>query len=130
MSFIVLSLVSLSLIQSHRPWLCAYFCCEFFALIIISLSLCVFSFPASETCKLTCISQETRKVFVSDLNVIDGTFCSYDQSNQVCVKGVCQVSTFNIWNHRRRNTSAQQLRKRNLIALIKLTFRLCFDFAS
>lgn len=39
-------------------------------------------------------------------------------------------NTFNIWNHRRRNTSAQQLRKRNLIALIKLTFRLCFDFAS
>ncbi|XP_006815023.1 A disintegrin and metalloproteinase with thrombospondin motifs 3-like, partial [Saccoglossus kowalevskii] len=46
---------------------------------------------SSLQCKLSCISEETHDLSVSSLNVIDGTRCSYDNSNNICVQGQCQI---------------------------------------
>lgn len=40
-------------------------------------------------CKLICISQETKETFVTDDNLIDGTPCSYDVPDGICIQGKC-----------------------------------------
>ena len=49
-------------------------------------------FSASQLCKLTCISLDTQDVFVTSDDVTDGTQCSYDVPDHVCVRGKCVVS--------------------------------------
>ncbi|ELT99747.1 hypothetical protein CAPTEDRAFT_133510, partial [Capitella teleta] len=44
-----------------------------------------------DVCKLTCISEETGHVFISDSHVVDGTLCSYDNPHHICIKGECQT---------------------------------------
>ncbi|XP_067139893.1 A disintegrin and metalloproteinase with thrombospondin motifs 3-like [Centruroides vittatus] len=39
-------------------------------------------------CKLTCMSKETKE-FLFGENVIDGTYCSYDNRNSICIQGHC-----------------------------------------
>ncbi|KAJ8318392.1 hypothetical protein KUTeg_003483 [Tegillarca granosa] len=44
----------------------------------------------SKRCKLTCISNETKEIAtVDDIPVDDGTPCSYEHPNHICVKGEC-----------------------------------------
>lgn len=43
-------------------------------------------------CKLSCVSEQTKDIMVSEHNVVDGTFCSYDRPHDICIKGRCQVS--------------------------------------
>ncbi|XP_041485782.1 A disintegrin and metalloproteinase with thrombospondin motifs 3-like isoform X1 [Lytechinus variegatus] len=38
-------------------------------------------------CRLTCVSQETGEVAMSDYNVTDGTPASYDNPEEICVRG-------------------------------------------
>ncbi|XP_033127268.1 A disintegrin and metalloproteinase with thrombospondin motifs 3-like isoform X2 [Anneissia japonica] len=45
---------------------------------------------SSLQCRLTCMSKNTGDVVVSDYDVTDGTRCSYDNPNGVCVQGKCQ----------------------------------------
>ncbi|XP_074649157.1 A disintegrin and metalloproteinase with thrombospondin motifs 3-like [Tubulanus polymorphus] len=46
---------------------------------------------SSKRCLLTCVSKETNKVFTSiKSTMIDGTFCSYQDKSNVCVKGHCK----------------------------------------
>ena len=40
-------------------------------------------------CKLTCFSRETREYYQTGENVVDGTTCSYDRANDVCIQGKC-----------------------------------------
>ncbi|KAK5650098.1 hypothetical protein RI129_001127 [Pyrocoelia pectoralis] len=41
-------------------------------------------------CQLICMSKETRELFVTGENLIDGTPCSYDSSSDICIQGTCQ----------------------------------------
>ncbi|XP_072051171.1 A disintegrin and metalloproteinase with thrombospondin motifs 3-like isoform X2 [Amphiura filiformis] len=43
----------------------------------------------SLSCRLTCISEETRDVVMTEYNVADGTPCSYDDHESVCIQGEC-----------------------------------------
>ena len=43
-------------------------------------------------CKLTCEDAETHEVIKVKEDVIDGTLCSYDVPNDICVRGRCRVS--------------------------------------
>ena len=38
------------------------------------------------------MSMETSDIIVTEESVIDGTFCSYEIANDICVGGRCQVS--------------------------------------
>nr|XP_022919274.1 A disintegrin and metalloproteinase with thrombospondin motifs 2-like [Onthophagus taurus] len=40
-------------------------------------------------CKLICISKETRELFITEENLIDGTLCSYESSTEICIQGIC-----------------------------------------
>ena len=40
-------------------------------------------------CKLTCYSRESREFYQTGENVVDGTRCSYDRPNDICVQGKC-----------------------------------------
>ena len=40
-------------------------------------------------CKLTCYSRESREFYQTGENVVDGTRCSYDRPNDICVHGKC-----------------------------------------
>ncbi len=40
-------------------------------------------------CKLTCFSRESREYYQTSENVIDGTRCSYDRPNDICIQGNC-----------------------------------------
>ena len=40
-------------------------------------------------CKLTCYSRESREFYQTGENVVDGTKCSYDRPNDICVQGKC-----------------------------------------
>lgn len=42
-------------------------------------------------CKLICISQNSRELFVTDENLIDGTPCSYENSTNICIQGICHT---------------------------------------
>ena len=43
-------------------------------------------------CKLTCEDAETHEVIKVKEDVVDGTLCSYDVPNDICVRGRCRVS--------------------------------------
>ena len=43
----------------------------------------------SMKCQLTCFSRETLEYYQTGENVVDGTRCSYDESNDICVQGKC-----------------------------------------
>ena len=43
-------------------------------------------------CKLACEDAETHEVIKVKEDVIDGTLCSYDIPNDICVRGRCRVS--------------------------------------
>ena len=40
-------------------------------------------------CKLTCYSRESEEYYQTGENVIDGTRCSYDDEDDICVQGKC-----------------------------------------
>lgn len=40
-------------------------------------------------CKLICISQNSRELFITDEDLIDGTPCSYENSTNICIQGTC-----------------------------------------
>ena len=40
-------------------------------------------------CKLTCYSRESEEYYQTGENVIDGTRCSYDDADDICVQGKC-----------------------------------------
>ena len=40
-------------------------------------------------CKLTCYSRESEEYYQTGENVIDGTRCSYDDEDDICVQGGC-----------------------------------------
>lgn len=42
-------------------------------------------------CKLICISHSSRELFVTDENLIDGTPCSYENSTNICIQGICHA---------------------------------------
>lgn len=42
-------------------------------------------------CQLICLSKESRELFVTGENLIDGTRCSYEKSNDICIQGTCQT---------------------------------------
>ncbi|CAH1372937.1 unnamed protein product [Tenebrio molitor] len=41
-------------------------------------------------CKLICISEGSKELFESSENLIDGTPCSYENTDNICIQGVCQ----------------------------------------
>ncbi|XP_046642903.1 A disintegrin and metalloproteinase with thrombospondin motifs 16-like [Daphnia pulicaria] len=45
----------------------------------------------SAHCQLTCMARETGEIFESLENVVDGTACSYEKSNGICIQGQCQI---------------------------------------
>ncbi|KAF5303503.1 hypothetical protein FQR65_LT08202 [Abscondita terminalis] len=45
---------------------------------------------AEMKCQLICMSKETRELFVTGENLIDGTPCSYENSSDICIQGNCQ----------------------------------------
>ncbi|KAK4883298.1 hypothetical protein RN001_006617 [Aquatica leii] len=45
---------------------------------------------AEMKCQLICMSKETRELFVTGENLIDGTPCSYENSSDICIQGTCQ----------------------------------------
>ncbi|XP_018568687.1 A disintegrin and metalloproteinase with thrombospondin motifs 3 [Anoplophora glabripennis] len=42
-------------------------------------------------CKFICISAERKELFVTDENLIDGTPCSYEDPDNICVQGKCEI---------------------------------------
>ncbi|KAL1491581.1 hypothetical protein ABEB36_012156 [Hypothenemus hampei] len=42
-------------------------------------------------CKFSCVSDERKEVLVLDENFLDGTRCSYNNEDQICIQGKCQV---------------------------------------
>ena len=42
-----------------------------------------------QKCKLTCYSRDAREYYQTGENVVDGTRCSYDKANDICVQGKC-----------------------------------------
>ena len=40
-------------------------------------------------CKLTCYSRDSQEYYQTGENVVDGTKCSYDRANDICVQGKC-----------------------------------------
>lgn len=42
-------------------------------------------------CKLICIRQNSRELYVTDENLIDGTPCSYENTTNICIQGVCHT---------------------------------------
>ena len=40
---------------------------------------------------MTCMAAETGEIVESEDNVIDGTFCSYENPHGICIQGKCQV---------------------------------------
>lgn len=43
-------------------------------------------FLESAHCQLTCMARETGEIFESLENVVDGTACSYEKSNGICIQ--------------------------------------------
>lgn len=43
-------------------------------------------FLESALCRLTCVARETGDIFESPENVVDGTACSYERSNGICIQ--------------------------------------------
>ncbi|XP_071953298.1 A disintegrin and metalloproteinase with thrombospondin motifs 3-like [Antedon mediterranea] len=43
----------------------------------------------SLSCKLSCVSLNTKSVVVTDQNVIDGVACSYENPHGICIEGRC-----------------------------------------
>ncbi|XP_018318532.1 A disintegrin and metalloproteinase with thrombospondin motifs 2 isoform X2 [Agrilus planipennis] len=41
-------------------------------------------------CQLICLGKETRELFVTGENLLDGTPCSYDNGSDICIQGLCQ----------------------------------------
>lgn len=37
-------------------------------------------------CKFSCVSEERKEVFVMDENLPDGTPCSYENEDQICIQ--------------------------------------------
>lgn len=46
---------------------------------------------ASSQCDLTCISEETRDLLITDSEVMDGTPCVYEDPYNLCIRGNCVV---------------------------------------
>ena len=42
-----------------------------------------------QKCKLTCFSRESKEYYQTGENVVDGTKCSYDLPNDICIQGKC-----------------------------------------
>ncbi|XP_060523804.1 A disintegrin and metalloproteinase with thrombospondin motifs 2-like isoform X2 [Cylas formicarius] len=42
-------------------------------------------------CKFACVSEERKEVFATDENFADGTPCSYENQDDICVQGWCQT---------------------------------------
>lgn len=49
--------------------------------------------PADDECKLRCVSAQTGDQLVAEKHVDDGTLCSYDDQDDICIKGKCVVRT-------------------------------------
>ena len=53
----------------------------------------------ADSCKLSCVSQSSNEVVTFDSLVDNGTPCSYDNYNSICIDGKCQVNLcFTIYN--------------------------------
>ncbi|CAG9864125.1 unnamed protein product [Phyllotreta striolata] len=44
----------------------------------------------AKKCKLICLNGRRRELVFTDENLVDGTPCSYDHQDNICVQGVCQ----------------------------------------
>ncbi|XP_014666198.1 PREDICTED: A disintegrin and metalloproteinase with thrombospondin motifs 3-like [Priapulus caudatus] len=44
----------------------------------------------STYCKLWCVSEQTKNLYMSERDVIDGTKCSYFSSQGICIQGSCE----------------------------------------
>ena len=58
----------------------------------INVYIPLYNVIVTGACQLTCISEETRDILVTETEVTDGTFCSYELPNHICIKGKCKVS--------------------------------------
>ncbi|CAG9824041.1 unnamed protein product [Phaedon cochleariae] len=45
----------------------------------------------AKKCKFICLNAERKELYISSENLIDGTPCSYDNEDNICVQGQCQV---------------------------------------
>nr|CAH7763810.1 unnamed protein product [Callosobruchus chinensis] len=43
----------------------------------------------SKKCKLTCINAEKKELYITEENLYEGTPCSYENSDSICVRGKC-----------------------------------------
>lgn len=53
----------------------------------------MFLIVEDKKCKFSCVSEERKEVFVMDENLPDGTPCSYENEDQICI----QVLIFILW---------------------------------
>ncbi|KAJ8939578.1 hypothetical protein NQ314_011073 [Rhamnusium bicolor] len=42
-------------------------------------------------CKYICVNAERKELFITEENLIDGTPCSYEDHDNICVQGKCQI---------------------------------------
>ncbi|KAG5878130.1 hypothetical protein JTB14_017219 [Gonioctena quinquepunctata] len=45
----------------------------------------------AKKCKFICVNAERKELYISDENLIDGTPCSYENQDNICVQGACQL---------------------------------------
>nr|XP_023012817.1 A disintegrin and metalloproteinase with thrombospondin motifs 2-like [Leptinotarsa decemlineata] len=45
----------------------------------------------AKKCKFICVNAERKELYISDENLIDGTPCSYENQDNICVQGACQI---------------------------------------
>ncbi|KAJ8983287.1 hypothetical protein NQ317_010537 [Molorchus minor] len=48
-------------------------------------------YEIEKKCKYICVSAERKELHIADENLIDGTPCSYENPDNICVQGKCQV---------------------------------------
>ena len=51
------------------------------------------SYLEKHKCKLRCVSTKTGDEMIALGDVVDGTLCSYDDQDDICIKGKCMVSS-------------------------------------
>ncbi|XP_056648197.1 A disintegrin and metalloproteinase with thrombospondin motifs 2-like isoform X3 [Diorhabda sublineata] len=45
----------------------------------------------AKKCKFICLNADKREIYFTDENLVDGSLCSYENNDNICVQGVCHV---------------------------------------
>ena len=65
-----------------------------FTIVMVFNTLQSFYISEEDLCKLTCVSASSGEVVTFDTLVDNGTPCTYDEPNNICLDGTCIVGTY------------------------------------